>query len=172
MMIEAPEACRPGSQHITHSFCIHSPSSPGCGITNTGVCASVRSLVTRYRVLLQPRCWCHKCRLMSPLSCSARRRDTPGMRGATWGAAQPPEPETRRLRHSDTSDTASYHLIAARVILLSPGRQIALSRAWTAACTSPAFQQVKLQRFTCAFYSHNNFKRNTNYNNSMNWNKH
>ena len=92
MMIEAPEACRPGSQHITHSFCIHSPSSPGCGITNTGVCAGVRSLVTRYRVLLQPRCWCHKCRLMSPLSCSARRRDTPGMRGATWGAAQPPEP--------------------------------------------------------------------------------
>ena len=108
MMIEAPEACRPGSQHITHSFCIHSPSSPGCGITNTGVCASVRSLVTRYRVLLQPRCWCHKCRLMSPLSCSARRRDTPGMRGATWGAAQPPEPETRRLRHQWHCILSSY----------------------------------------------------------------
>ena len=113
MMMEAAEACRPDSQHITHSFCIHSPSSPGCGITNTGVCASVRSLVTRYRVLLQPRCWCHKCRLMSPLSCSARRRDTPGMRGATWGAAQPPEPP-------GAGDTAAPAPVTLHLIILSP----------------------------------------------------
>ena len=82
LVMEAAETCRPGSQHITHSFCIHSPSSPGCGITNTGVC---ECKIPRYPVSCSW-CWCHKCRLMSPLSCSARRRDTPGMRGATWGA--------------------------------------------------------------------------------------